>query len=240
MLLGKRDFQAAAAVGKPYLWAVDAARDGLGGVLFARLLTVLDGCVVPDPSRRLTVARVLESLTTLQRDLAVPFKSTVSASVTVSPSAAVSPSVSPPPVPAAAGASTTPSYDMLDVVRAMETLAIDTTSVVDALGGVTVSSLDALKTVGVPFVKCVALKRALSTTALPVSIPYIPAEVRTSSCGSLGWVTQPAPSSNPNCCTATQLIARLFLYIISSATALRDFTAGSSNGAGGIVRPRLR
>ena len=61
--------QAAASAGKDYEWAVDADNDGADGILLARLLSVVDGCVAPEPTRRLTVPAVLESLTSLKRDV---------------------------------------------------------------------------------------------------------------------------------------------------------------------------
>ena len=64
--------------------------------------------------------------------------------------------VAPPPVPAAL-------YDVLAIVSAMESLAIDTAAVIDAIGGMTSSSLDALRTAGVPYSKCVKVKQALAS-----------------------------------------------------------------------------
>ena len=57
------------SAGKRYMWAVDADSDCVGGMLFARLLTIIDGCVTSDPSRRVTIPHVLDTLTTLQRDV---------------------------------------------------------------------------------------------------------------------------------------------------------------------------
>ena len=58
------------AAGKHYVWAVDATSDGVSGARFGQLLAVVNGCVAPDPTDRLTVPQVLEMLMTLQRDLA--------------------------------------------------------------------------------------------------------------------------------------------------------------------------
>ena len=164
-------------MGKQYLWVVDAANDGAGGELLARLTAVIEGCVVCEPSRRLTVPRVLETLTALQREAVVASgrssgggiaggggsRGEMSPVGTRSPAAAVTPG--------------SLMYDVVAIVAAMESLSIDASGVIDALGGVTASSLDALKAVGVPIVKCVAVKRALSTMAATVPTPVVPAQV---------------------------------------------------------------
>ena len=149
------------AARKPYIWAIDAVSDGAGGMLFARLLTMVDGCVASEPTRRLTVPIMLESLTTLQRDVAAAVAAAGSGdsvgSVGGGGGATASPvAVPPPPVPA------TPVYDVLAIVSALETLKIDTAAVIDAIGGMSTSSLDALRAAGVPYVKCLAVKKALT------------------------------------------------------------------------------
>ena len=153
--------QAAVAAGKRYVWAVDADNDGAGGMLFARLLIIVDGCIAPEPTRRLTVPHVLESLTTLQRDVAVavPAAGGPGSRVGVAGGGGVTATpvaVSPPPVP-------TPGYDVLAIVSALETLRIDAGAVIDAIGGMSTSSLDALRRAGVPFSKCIAVKDALAS-----------------------------------------------------------------------------
>ena len=140
------------AARKPYLWAIDAMSDGGGGMLFARLLTVVDGCVAPEPTHRLTVPAVLESLTTLQRDLAATTPATGGGGAAASPVVVAS-----PPVPGA------PVYDVLAMVSALEALKIDASAVIDAIGGMSASSLDALRRAGVPFAKCIAVKDALAS-----------------------------------------------------------------------------
>ena len=156
------------AAGKDYVWAVDAGTDGADHVLFAQLLTVVDGCVVPEPTRRLTVPRVLESLTTLQRDVgaAAPAASGgVSAIYASSGSVAESETLAPP-----TGVPGTPVYDVVAIVGALEALSIDAGAVVDAIGGMSASSLDALRAAGLPYVKCLAVKKALAD-ARPVTGP---------------------------------------------------------------------
>ena len=158
------------AAGKHYIWAVDAMSDGAGGMLFAQLLTVVNGCVAPEPTRRLTVPAVLESLTTLQRDVATAPAASVGggvggcsvAATGGSVGVALGPAASPVavpllPVPAA------PVYDVLAIVSALEALKIDATAVIDAIGGTSTSSLDPLRRVGVPFSKCIAVRDALGT-----------------------------------------------------------------------------
>ena len=67
-----------------------------------------------------------------------------------------------------------PVYDVLAIVSALEALSIDTSAVIDAIGGMSASSLDALRTSGVPYVKCFAVKKALATAtdrpAVPVKV----------------------------------------------------------------------
>ena len=146
------------AARKPYIWAIDAMSDGAGGILFAQLLTVINGCVAPEPTRRLTVPAVLESLTTLQHDVAAAAPATRGGGNGGDTSPVVVP---PPPVPGA------PVYDVLAIVSALEALSIDASAVIDAIGGMSTSSLDALRTSGVPYVKCFAVKKALATTDGP-------------------------------------------------------------------------
>ena len=155
--------QAGVAARKPYIWAIDSTSDAAGGMLFARLLTVIDGCVSPEPTRRLTVPAVLKSLTTLQRDVAAAVPTSGSGSRFGSVAgggggAAASPVAVPPPPVAA-----TPMYDVLAIVSAMEALKIDATAVIDAIGGVTASSLNPLRRAGVPFAKCIAVRDALAS-----------------------------------------------------------------------------
>ena len=155
--------QAAAAAGNQYIWAVDATSDGAGGVVFAQLMTVINGCLLPEPTRRYTVARVLDSLTTLQQDVGVAVTGVGSHQVPAVGSCldgggtvAVAPSRLP------AKGSSAPAYDVVAIVEAMEALKLDTTAVVDAIGGMSSSPLDALRSAGVSFVKCIAVKDALA------------------------------------------------------------------------------
>ena len=61
--------QAADGAGKRYVWRVDVGDEPEGSVLLARLEGVVDGCLVADPSSRWALPRVLDTLTTLQRDV---------------------------------------------------------------------------------------------------------------------------------------------------------------------------
>ena len=170
-----RWLQAAVAAGKPYLWAIDAMSDGGGGMLFARLLTVVDGCVAPEPTRRLTVPAVLESLTTLQRDVAAaaPAAGGGGGGGGGGGAAASPVAVPPPPVPGA------PVYDVLAIVSALEALKIDAGAVIDAIGGMSASSLDALPAAGVSYVNGMKVKKALTTTAVgTTTAAAVPAQVR--------------------------------------------------------------
>ena len=171
--------QAAAAAGKDYVWAVDTGMDGPGSGLFARLLTVIDGCLVPEPTHRLTVPHVLESLTTLQRDVAGAASPTGGGSGSVAgaggsvASGIYASSVAVPSQPVSA----TPVYDVMAIVSAMEALKIDATAVIDAIGGKSASSLEALRTVGVPFGNAMAVRRALIATAGAASVSATPTRV---------------------------------------------------------------
>ena len=94
--------QAAEAAGRRYVWSVSAS----DGLLLARVLSVVDGCLNPDPASRWTIPRVLEALTAVQRD---GFASSA-ASV-----------VRPPQLPSPTGAAATvaaaaPSFDVLAIV----------------------------------------------------------------------------------------------------------------------------
>ena len=154
------------AAGKRYVWAVDAMSDGAGGMLFAQLLAVVEGCVVPEPSRRLTLPKVLDTLMALQCDLAAGTGGGMGGGGVDGGRRSVwdgtSPVVVPPP--RAPGG---PAYDVLAIVSALETLNIDAGAVIDAIGGKSASSLDALQAAGVPYLKCLAVKRALSNDDRP-------------------------------------------------------------------------
>ena len=169
-------FQAAVSARKPYTWVVESSTDGAGGVLLARLLTVIDGCVTADPVRRWTVPHVLDALTTLHHDALSASGAVVSGGA--SPLVAGGESspvvvVAPPPLPAVT------RYDVLAIVSAMEALGMDSSVVIDAIGGMTSSSLDALRAAGVSYSKCLAVKQAL--TASPTSEAAV--KVRMMSCG---------------------------------------------------------
>ena len=186
--VGAVPFQAAAAAGKPYVWAIDGISDDASGMLFGQLLAVVNGCIEPELTRRLTVSHVLESLMTLQRDVTVaaaapsagaggssaaePGGSAAGAGVSVAGAgssvaraggsvaggaAAGAAGVPPPSVPA------TPAYDVLAIVSAMEALGIDTAAVIDAIGGMSTSSLEAQCAAGVSLAECIAVRDALAS-----------------------------------------------------------------------------
>ena len=72
-------------------------------------------------------------------------------------------------------------YDVMDIVSAMEELAMDTGVVIDLAGGSTAVAIDVLrKTVGVPYLECMAVHKALSeaATVVQVTCPVVPAQVR--------------------------------------------------------------
>ena len=130
-------------------------------MLFAQLLTIVDGCIAPEPTRRLTVPHVLKSLATLQRDVAAAAPSARAGGSFGGGGNGGAGAVPPPPNPE------TPVYDVLAIVSALETLSVDTTAVIDAIGGRSTSSLsvNTLRGAGVPYMKCMQLKRALTRDA---------------------------------------------------------------------------
>ena len=150
--------QAADAAGKRYVWTVNTG-GGIGSALLSRLQAVVEGCVVPDPFRRWTLPHVLEALTTLQRDVTAAAFRVGSSSGSSRRILLPLPSVVVPPRPATPGP---PTYDVVAIVAAMEALDLDTAAVIDTVGGKTASTLDALRTAGVPFAKCLAVKKAVT------------------------------------------------------------------------------
>ena len=133
-------------------WAVSGAKEGGTSALLARLIAIIEECVTPDPSRRLTVQHLLEKLAALKRE-GTPTGSG-DGDRTVSPSES--------PLPAAS----TAVYDVVAIVSAMEALSLDTSAVIDAIGGRTFSTFDALRTTaGVSFVNIMAVKRELNAQA---------------------------------------------------------------------------
>ena len=153
-------YQAAIADGKPYVWAIDPVVDGTNASLFSRLLSIVDGCVTPNPIDRLTVPHLLDLLAAVQHDASL---GAVGGCVSPVATAAFTPL-------SAAGRGTV--YDVLAIVEALERLAIDAAAVVDAVGGQTAASLDAVRAAGVPFAKCLALKKTLHAAVYgPAQVP---------------------------------------------------------------------
>ena len=137
-------------MGKRYVWAVDVGGDAVSSVLLGRLLTVVDGCLVADPTRRMTVSHALEALTKLQCDVAAAGGSGDGPRSPTTP-------VPPPPLPGAV------TYDVLAIVDAMEAVSIDpvlVASVADAIGTSLTSSLDVLTANKVPIMKAMAVRKA--------------------------------------------------------------------------------
>ena len=166
--------QAAVSAGKDYSWAVDAMGDGGGGMLFAQLLTVVDGCVAPEPTHRLTVPAVLESLTKLQRDAAAaaPAASGVGGGSSGGDSGGgASPAFVPPAaLPTATASAVAPTYDVLAIIDAMESLSIDAavmSAVANAVGTSLTATLDSLTANKVPIMKVAAVRKAVATCPPP-------------------------------------------------------------------------
>ena len=129
------------------MWSVSAS----DGLLLARVLSVVDGCLNPDPSSRWTIPRVLEALTAVQRDA-------------IASSAASA--VRPPPLPSPTGAAA-PSFDVLAIVDAMEAAGIDAglvSSVANAIGVSLTSPLDVLTAHRVPVMKTAAVRRRVESS----------------------------------------------------------------------------
>ena len=183
--------QAAEAAGRDYVWAVDVT-DHADSV--AALLSIVDGCVMAAPIRRLTIPAVLEALVAIHRGLHrsdahhscssagtatdVPVEATAGGAgvmgVGGGASAGASSASAAGLVAAHTGSSSLvsrsnpvashslPMYDVLVIVDAMDALGIGAGKVVDAIGGVSASSLEAVRAAGVQYTKCVALKDALA------------------------------------------------------------------------------
>ena len=145
--------QAAEAAGRRYVWSVSAS----DGLLLARVLSVVDGCLNPDPASRWTIPRVLEALTAVQRDAMASNAASV---------------VRPPPLPSPTGALATvaaaaPSFDVLAIVDAMEAAGIDAglvSSVANAIGVSLTSPLDVLTAHRVPVMKTAAVRRRVESS----------------------------------------------------------------------------
>ena len=119
--------------------------------------------MAPEPTRRLTIPKVLESLTTLQRDAAA----TVASSVGFGGRRSVRVVVPRLPAPKAVNAAV---YDVLAIIDAMEALAIEpviVSAVVDTVGVSLLSTLDPLTAHKVPIMKVAAVRRAVATSPPP-------------------------------------------------------------------------
>ena len=145
--------QAAEAAGRRYEWSVSAN----DGVLLARVLSVVDGCLNPDPASRWTIPRVLEALTAVQRDAMASSDAIEAIGTEI---------VRPPPLPSPTGAAAS-SFDVLAIVDAMEAVSIDAglvSSVADAIGVSLTSPLDVLTAHRVPAMKTAAVRRRVESS----------------------------------------------------------------------------
>ena len=166
--------QAAAAAGKHYLWAVDTDCDGALGTLFTQLLAVISGCVAPDPTRRLTVPEVLDTLTRLQGTVAAD-----TATAAAAAAAGGGGSCGGSPVPGATAspflrgkAPVASMYDVLAIIDAMEAVGIDAnvvSAVADVIGVTLTSTLDPLAEKKVPVMRIADVRRLVTPT---VTSPY--------------------------------------------------------------------
>ena len=165
--------QAAEAAHKQYVWAVTV--DHHDDAVLASLQDVVNGCLLPDPAARWTIPRVLDALTSLQRTVAsgagAYSAGTESSGIeVVARSPQVSPELLAPPSP---HASSSPAYDVLAIIGAMETLGIDSaivSSVADAIGTSLTSTLEVLTAKRVPIMKAAALRKTLEArVATPIA-----------------------------------------------------------------------
>ena len=169
--------QAAAAAGKHYLWAVDTDCDGALGTLFTQLLAVISGCVAPDPTRRLTVPEVLDTLTRLQGTVAADTAATAAAAAAAAADGGGSCGGSPVPgvtaSPLMRGKAPVASmYDVLAIIDAMEAVGIDAnvvSAVADVIGVTLTSTLDPLAEKKVPVMRIADVRRLVTPT---VTSPY--------------------------------------------------------------------
>jgi hypothetical protein len=145
--------QAAADAGKPYLWTIDTtASAGVGSKQVSALVTVITRCLAPEAADRPTSAALVTTLTQMKAGLPVA----------VHPSQPV-----PPPALPVLPTGTVPSYDVLAIVDAMEAQGIDASvvsAVCNAIGHLCTSTLDILKTCGVPAREVFAVKRTMASS----------------------------------------------------------------------------
>ena len=140
--------------------------DGASGMLFGQLLAVINGCVVPEPTRRLTVPALLESLTTLQRDVAATAPAAGGGS-----GGGASPALVPPPaLPTAKAPAVAPTFDVLAIIDAMESLSIDAavvSAVANAVGTSLTATLECLTANKVPIMKVASVRKAVAACPPP-------------------------------------------------------------------------
>ena len=169
-------------------------------MLLARLLSIIDGCLCPSPATRWTIEQVLDSLTELARDMGSLPTGHVTSGAAAIAGCGPGPGTPPPTTTgttASASAGTPgPKYDVLAIVSAMEALSIDTTAVIDTIGGVMASPLDVLRAAGVPYMKCLAVKTALSQSST---------DTGTSAAGGAG-------ATNLNIARYMEPIAKVWLF----------------------------
>ena len=135
----------------------------------AAVLDVIQRCLEPAPSSRISVPQLVEALTRLRRTVPTPTTGTQRSEgrgqVTIDATAAGSvpleastPSPSPIPV-------VTTTYDALAILDAMSSAEISAevvTAAADTIGHLGVSTLDPLKVCGVPTLKLLAVRRLLT------------------------------------------------------------------------------
>jgi hypothetical protein len=151
--------QAAVDAGRPYVWTIDTTVGaGAGPEQLAALVTVMTRCLAPEAADRPTSAALVTTLTQMKAGGPVP----------AFPSEPV-----PPPAIPVVPVNTGASYDVLAIMDAMEAQGIDAGvvgAVGDAIGHLDTSTLDILKTCGVPPRALISLKKGLITCASSVSV----------------------------------------------------------------------
>ena len=149
-------------------------------------MTLMDGCLTPEPTRRLTMPHVLDTLTALHYDAtrisAASAEATGSFARVASgrgggrggpggtSSSSVHVTVPPPSLPLNLKAPSpsparSPTYDVLAIIDAMEALGIDpvaVSAVENAVGTSVMSTLDSLVANKVPIMKIAAVRRAVA------------------------------------------------------------------------------
>ena len=135
----------------------------------SRLVAIIEGCLIADRSARWSVSNVLEALTMLRADAAIALSPSA-----VSGLSSLRTAVPPPPLPSSSLPSAV-TYDVLDVIAALVDASVDLVTicaVADEIGPLTLTTLEVLRSCGVPPLKIIAARALLTarTSSTPVCV----------------------------------------------------------------------